>query len=275
MSRISNSLNSGKYDLQSRSYFDNEYNSFSGSKIKRLKVCGERCSGTNFLYYLLHANFPDLKQTQLFEYGHKHFLWWFGSTAFTKLEPLRYEFSAVDMVDSSDCLFVVVVRDPYDWLRSFFSFPHLVHEDLLNRGFSHFLRSQWKLVDEPHPLDGSYKEIDNYNPWTNKPFSNVLELRKYKMQNYLTLSKLVDNYMIVRYEDVRDAPEAFIHFIATKYLLNKKEVFTPITTLKGSHVPYVPKKYFSFSEEDLYFINANIDWDIEEKINYYLKHEVE
>jgi len=155
------------------------------------------------------------------------------------------------------------------WLSSF------GHEDLLNRGFSHFLRSQWKLIDEHHPLDGSYKEIDNYNPWTNKSFSNVLELRKYKMQNYLTLSKLVDNYVIVRYEDVCNNPEAFIHFIATKYLLNKKEAFTPITIYKGVGKPYVRKKYFSFLEEDLYFINANIDWDVEEKVNYYLKHEVE
>lgn len=225
--------------------------------------------------HLFRANFPDLKEIPWTEYGHKHFLWWFGSTAFTKLKPLKYEFKAVDMADSSDCLFVVIVRDPYDWLRSFFNYPHTVHEDLLNRGFSHFLRSQWKPVEEQHPLEGSYKEIDGYNPWTNKPFSNVLELRKYKMQNYLTLSKLVDNYMIVRYEDVCNAPEAFINFVATKYLLNKKEVFTPITTFKGLDIPYVPKKYFSFSEENLYFINANIDWDVEEKVNYYLKHEVE
>lgn len=257
------------------SIYDNKYNHFSGKKLKRLKVCGERCSGTNFIMHLIHANFHDLKPIQLLEYGQKHFLWWFGTDEFYKLKPLKYKFNAVDMAGSSNCLFVVVIRDPYDWLRSFFGVPFEVHGSLLNRGFSHFLRAQWKLRDKYHKLDGSYKEIDNYNPWTNKPFSNVLELRKYKIINYLTLSKIVDNYMLVRYEDVRDNPKAFIKFIAKNYRLKKNKVFTPITTLKGSHVPYVPKKYFSFLEEDLNFINENIDWDMEEKVGYFLKYEVD
>ena len=235
-----------------------------------MKVCGERCSGTNFLYYLLHSNFPDLQPTELLEYGQKHFLWWFGSTDFSKLTPLKYNSHAVDMVGSADCLFVVVVRDPYDWLRSFFRSPHAVHNDLLNKGFSHFLTSPWKLIDHgDHPLDGSYREIDNYNPFTNKPFLNVLELRRYKIQNYLTLREIVDNYVVVRYEHVRDNPKEFIDFIANKYRLHKKRIFSSITGLKGSHVPYVQNKYFPFTESDLDFIEANIGWDIEEKVGYY------
>lgn len=252
--------------------FDNDYNHGSGCKINRLKLCGERCSGTNFMMHLLHANFPELQPTGLQQFGHKHFMWWYGTTDFTKLKPLKFGYDAVTLENSSDCLFVVVVRDPYDWLRSFYITPHMVHRDLLTSGFSHFLRSEWKLMeDNYHPLDGFYNEIDNYNPWTQKPFANVLEMRKYKILNYLTLGEIVENYVIVRYEDVSADPQAFIAFIADKYQLRKKDIFVPITTLKGSHIPYVPRVYFPFSEEDLTFINENIDWDVEALVGHFMR----
>src|ERR1700722_3747606 len=78
--------------------FDNEYNHCSGGEIKRFKVCGERCSGTNFLVQLLHKNFPSLGQDGTDEFGHKHFLWWFGTPVDEgKLERLKYSPRAVDL----------------------------------------------------------------------------------------------------------------------------------------------------------------------------------
>jgi hypothetical protein len=249
--------------------FDNEYNKAARNEIKRLKICGERCSGTNFVDYLLQRNFPTIQPVDLLEYGSKHFLWWFG-TPFDphKLSRLTYDSSAITFSQSHDCLFVVVVRKPYDWLRSFYLNPHFVHPTLLTQGFSHFIRSEWRLSSEYQPPDGQYDEIDNYNPWTHKPFANVLQLRQYKMRNYLILRELVDNYLFVRYEDVRDNPKGFIDFVATYFHLEKNREFIPITTQKGSHVPYVENKYFPIELEDLAFINKEIDWWIEEKIGY-------
>ena len=198
------------------SEFDSGYNHSTGRGIDRLKVCGERCSGTNYLFYLLHANFPSLSQTDLLEFGHKHFMWWFGTSLDeTKLNKLKYTQRAVYLNGSQNCLFVVVIREPYDWLRSFYLTPHFVHNDLLKHSFFHFISSQWKLTPLYESYDGHYDEIDNYNPWTGQPFSNILELRKHKIQNYLALGSLVKHYIIVRYEDVRDHPEGFIHYVSS------------------------------------------------------------
>ncbi|MEM1282608.1 MAG: hypothetical protein AAGG81_03560, partial [Chlamydiota bacterium] len=248
------------------STFDNEYNHFAGNKIKQVKVFGERCSGTNFLNALIDVNFPEQQMCYDKNYGPKHFLCWFVDHPFEKNINAKYKKKSFQFNASSKCLFVVVVRNPYDWLRSFFNKPHEVHHSLLNKGFSHFLRSEWR-----HWNGGPGRKIDNYNPWTKKPFSNVLDLRKYKILNYLTLGRIVDNYLFVRYEDVRENPNGFVDFIAENYSLVKEKDFIPITTYKGCNkTTYTQTKYFSFSEKDLLFINTNIDWKMEEKINYFL-----
>ncbi len=248
--------------------FENEFNHYSGNSPKRLKVCGERCSGTNFVKFLLLRNFPDLKKTPQEEFGHKHFLWWYGvPTDHQKLKDLKYPLNAVDYAGSQDCLFIVMVRDPYDWLRSFYLKPWHVHDSLLTGSFSYFISTEWK-VNKVYYNEGFYSEIDNYNPWTGRPFTNVLELRRYKIYNYLKLGTFVDNYVLARYEDVRDDPKGFVHFIAEFCHLKKQSEFVPVDGYKGGNKPYVRKQYFRFEEQDLEFINSQIDWAIEELVGY-------
>ena len=254
------------------SEFDNEYNHYSGVTLKRLKICGERCSGTNFVTHLIQKNFPDLRHTDCLEFGQKHFLWWFGTPEDQeKLTKLRYSRNAVDLSNSEDCLFVVIVRDPYDWLRSFYNTPWYVHEDLLGRSFFHFVSSEWGLGSTFFVEDGQFDEIDNCNPWTGQPFMNVLQLRKYKTLNYLALYAFVDNYLIVRYEDVRDNPEEFINFVACYFHLEKTDTYASVNTYKGVCDPYVRKNYFPIDNEALEFINSQIDWEIEDNLGYSLK----
>lgn len=259
------------------SEFFNPHDHYNGKKIARLKVCGERCSGTNFLYHLLHKNFPDLAPTHLLEYGQKHFLWWFNTSLDEeKLKKLKYAHTAVDFSDAQDCLFVIVIREPYDWLRSFYLVPWCAHRSITRKGFFHFISSEWRVTDNyPQPEDGQYNEIDNYNPWTGKPFTNVLELRKYKIINYLSLSKIVDNYLVVRYEEVRDNPKGFINFVAGFYNLTKVKEFIPIDTEKGSDLPYIRKKYFPITQTELDFINAQIDWKTERLMGFSRKNKVQ
>jgi len=254
--------------------FDHGLNHTSGSKIQRLKICGERCSGTNFIQYLLLWNFSELENVPALEFGHKHFLWWFGTPLdHYQLARLRYHEDAVDLQGSGDCLFVVVVRDPYDWLRSFYEMPWYVHKSL-RRSFKTFVTSEWKLGDRFLKYDGIFSEIDHFNPWTRCPFKNVLDLRKYKMINYFAMSTMVDHYLIVRYEDVRDDPKGFVQYVADHYGLIINESYTPVTTHKGTSRPYVPKKYFPIESRILGFINSEIDWDVEANIGYHLQLEV-
>lgn len=246
--------------------FDNEFNHYSGNPIEQLKICGERCSGTNYVRFLLHANFPHVVAAPWIESGHKHWLWWFGRPLDEeKLQKLRYSPKAVTLSDSENCLFVIVVRSPYDWVRSFYQIPHSVHPDLLGKGFFHFLSSEWKASR----FEGLYEEIDNCNPWTGQPFPNVLRLRKYKIQNYLFASTLVDNYLFVRYEDVRDNPEAFISFVADYYNLKKSERFCTIDNHLGTGRPFVEPKYTVIHPEELEFINDQLDWLLEGAVGYF------
>ena len=255
------------------SAFSNDYNHYSGEKITRFQICGERCSGTSFVHHLLQDNFPLVKPTS--DYGWKHYLWWFKDEAPTdskkakqKLKILRYLPQAATLADSDDCLFVVIIRDPYDWLRSFFCKPHEVHASLKSKGLLHFVSSEWRSADKPRKVT-RFKQIENLNPWTKKPFKNVLELRKHKNQNYLKLSSLVKNFVFVRYEDVRDAPEEFVCFLKENYGMKCSQEFIPITKHKGINKAFVPKSYSPFTEEELSFINKNLDWANEKSLGYF------
>ncbi len=256
------------------SFFENEYTthyshcSSFGKKIHQLKVCGERSSGTSFLKALMEHNFLDLDVLGVCSdrFGYKHFLWWFDTPAEKgKLQRLNYKLEAVTLANSDDCLFIVIVRDPYDWLRSFFLLPHHVSPTLLDKGFFHFISQPWHLKDR-------FEEIDGYNPYTKKPFSNLLELRNYKMQNYLKLKDRVKNYCFVRYEDLSANPEGFVNFIADFYNLKKTNKFVPITTSRGVGKSFYEKKnYFDLDNEVVDFINLSLDWDTEKKIGYSMK----
>lgn len=112
----------------------------------------------------------------------------------------------------------------------------------------------------------------------------MLELRKYKNINYLELSSRVNNYLLVRYEDIRDHAEEFIEYVAKTFDLDNTKDFFSIDVvhsyrkirkkyIKG--VPYVKKDYFPIPKEQVEFININIDWDVEEKIGFFKKEQVD
>ena len=58
--------------------FENNDNHRSGEEIIGIQICGERCSGTNFLESLIKNNFPKM-HPNFHSFGWKHFLWWFGT----------------------------------------------------------------------------------------------------------------------------------------------------------------------------------------------------
>jgi len=253
------------------SQFDNEWNHFSGNRLERLKVCGERCSGTDFVWHLLHGNFHQLQVVSSTDYVQKHCLWWFGTpSGLDNLDSLHLNSFYIDFLD--DCLIVVVIRDPYDWLRSYYHYQWCVPKSLWNNAFHDFVSREW--IPTIKPLEdrkGDYSNIDFWHP----SFRNILELRKGKTENYLELGHRVGNYLFVRYEDVRDNPEEFIEYVGNYFALQKTPSFDEVDTHMASHVPYVPKHYFSIASEDLQFINQEIDWELENKVGYFKRNEVQ
>ncbi|WP_420421364.1 hypothetical protein [Simkania sp.] len=241
----------------------NKLSKFGNTEIKRLVVVGERCSGTNYVSKLLLRNFPTLVPT--LEFGHKHFLWWFDSPYDKeKLSRVGYNSKHITLKDSGDCLFVFVIRNPYDWLRSFYQSPHHVHGDLLEQGFVHFINHLWKSQDIFR-----YQLLEDLNPFTNLPFKNILDLRNFKNRNYLKLGKLVKNFTVVRYETVAENPQKFIENVAAQYNLKSTTDFVPIFSYKGEGTKnFKKKKYRTLNHETLSYINNELDWELEHQLGY-------
>ncbi len=171
----------------------------------------------------------------------------------------------LSLEEENHCLFLVVVRNPLDWLRSFYLQPHHVDRSVSKQGFSHFLRAEWK----PVPLPTGGPAHDTINPYTMQPFRNVLELRAYKHRNYLALSSKVGNYCIVRYEDISDDPEGFVEYLSNFFDLRPQDEFIPVLDYKGSNTKvYVEKEYFPIAYEDYRFISNYLDSYWEEQVGY-------
>jgi hypothetical protein len=235
-----------------------------------MHIFGERCSGTNFVSQLLTQNFKTLSSTH--EFGHKHFPWWFDTPEENEtLKLLGYDTKQTRLENSDQSLFIVVIRHPYDWLKSFYRTPHHVHPDLLGKGFFHFISQTWKPAGPKSYQGVAYNLIDGKNPFSHHPFENILELRTCKMQNYLKMGSLVKNFLLVRYEDARENPQGLIDFISAYYEIAPDPLFTPITTYKGQPDTPIYKKqvYAPIKTENLLFINEHLDWELEHELGYF------
>lgn len=238
--------------------FENPFNKFTGDKIKEIAVIGERNTGSTFLKRLIKHNFPEIKicdniKYENNEYSHKHFFPWFDLTEFGFHLNNFQQFPSLEY--SKNCLFVCSVRDPLIWLRSFYNKPYHVDPALLGHGLLYFISHQWLV--ENHPLLAP----DQWNPYEEREFKNILELRKFKNLNYLKIGKIVNNFMLINYENLVQSPLGFIQFLSDFFqlpnplLINPESIFQPTIHPKLSH-------------EEFEYIKENIDWEIESLIGY-------
>ncbi|HKM92319.1 MAG TPA: hypothetical protein VJY41_01570 [Prolixibacteraceae bacterium] len=179
--------------------------------------------------------------------------------------------------NSKNCLFIVIYRNPFDWLRSLHLQPHHTHPSLKNISFSKFIRTEWQCIwDEwanVHPDDDKYRKemLFERNPITGERFENVIQLRNAKIKAFELLKKKVTHIEYVRYEDLVKEPDEFLNKLAEKYLLPLKNTFENIITYKGiTPKTYKPKTYNEITPDDLEYIMINIDVAFERKIGYSL-----
>jgi len=238
--------------------------------ITRFQIFSERCSGSSYLQSLISNNLisnkEELPLTQHF--GHKHFPRWFELPQSAYLsQDQKYTFES-----NANTLFIILFRDPYDWLRSFNLNPHHGVKKMHRLPFSTFIRTPWQ-ADlnekwiEKERRENPYIEID---PVTFKPFQNVMKMRTQKIKTMLEIAEKVENVYILNYETVRDYPEEVLSEIAELYGLERKEMYTPIIYYKGNSTNenYKPKKYISISQCDLDWINSQLDLALETAIGY-------
>lgn len=229
-------------------------------RIDRFQVYGERRSGTNFVARTLARN-TGLKRWGA--YGWKHALPYFP-------------------VLPKCCLFVVVVRDPFDWLRSFYAGPFEVDPAIARLSFSDFLRAEWEgsytgfseqwayrgyavknrfAMGEPNFLDR--------HPITGRRFANVCEMRSVKMAGHLSLLDRGLNAVALRYEDFKARPEDMLRAIADSTGINLAKEFTPTDKPVGpSSDRRAAAKTAPILETDRAFILENLDLAVERRCGY-------
>lgn len=231
---------------------------------RRLEVFGERCSGTNFLETLIDQNLLGVR----------------------RIEPVSWKHSYPDRggLPGDDTIYVVVVRDPYNWLRSFHRSPWHVAPELRHRDFSSFIRAEWKCVwDEQgfvFPGDPRYgaEMMRERDPITRRRFANVLHMRNRKLESYLALREKSSAVMLVRFESLTADPVGFLQRLEARFGLGaRRRVRIPVgykgrmswkrrlafAVTFGRVGRFHPKGYPPIGPRDLEFINENIDWDLE------------
>jgi len=238
--------------------------------IEYFVIYGERHCGTNYLetlitgtsYYLKYDNpafdIPVLNPSEpgnpyrfLNKYGSKHFFGYHD-------ESIR---------KSSNCIFLCIVRNPYDWIIAMHKKQH--HIPKINNSINNFLFNQWYSTTMCDGVEIEKKEVaEGKNIYvdrdyeTGKRYKNIFAMRSSKL-NYLynIMPKLTKNYEFIKYEDLCKDHLGFVKKISTKYGLKyNTPMFEPIN-----------KEPYKISHKLKYIIDRNIDWQMEEQVGYFKK----
>jgi hypothetical protein len=210
--------------------------------ITQYSIFGERHSGTNFLSAVLDS-YLSIPRTH--EFGHKH---WFGFN------------DTKHLIRSPRTLFINIIRNPYDWINGFYLTPyHIPQKNIIS--FKNFITKEWYSVNP----DGGEILFDR-NFINNTRYKNILEMRAFKAL-YLrhTLPNLVDNYVLIKYEDFISDVNSTINRIS--------EIFSVKLLNFPQTISVIPKHPYKTKYELLNYINNNINWSIENTIGYYQESE--
>lgn len=222
-------------------------------RIRRLQVFGERCSGTNYVAQLLRRNL-GIEPTDAFGWKHG----W--------LDRLQGP--------APDTLFVVVHRDPFDWVRSLQRMPWHAAPALQGLPLAQFVRTPWwcewgqhmdLAADDPRRGTEMLHERD---PATGQRFANVLALRTAKHRAWGTLPERVQHVAILRYEDAAESPGRAVRELAQRFGLRRWPWLRGVAGEKGGPQKFVAKAPQPIAEAELTWIVSQLDPELERRCGY-------
>lgn len=224
-------------------------------RISQIQIFGERCSGTNFLESLLRNNFPSIEIT-----------WRFGWKHFFPKQPL---------IDTAHCLFIVIHRDPFDWLQSFHKKPHHAAPALKRISFSKFIRHEWWCewrestgIERGDPAYGAEMMFER-NPDTGDRFITPMQLRTAKIRHWAALENEVENIKYVSYGRLILDQEGWLTELSRQFFLDKHPTFLGVSTYKGHmRKKFTEKRYPPISIRDIDFIADQLDHALEASVGY-------
>ena len=234
--------------------------------IDNYQIFGERRSGTNYLANLLRKNFSGIRETTKF--GGKH--WFIKDHQPRGLENQTTDRQCEIPLEQSDhTLFLVIYRNPYDWLRSINLKPF--HADgHWNLPFSEFIRKPW-ISYTTEKLNSSWRDNEN-NYFFIEKADNVMVNRSMKIRHFLALDSKVKNICHINYEHLLSDID-LLAGIAEEFKIQLKHPFIKDMPFRmgdgiAKRQGFIETQYESCTPKDMEFINQQLDWDLERSIGY-------
>jgi len=112
--------------------------------------------------------------------------------------------------------------------------------------------------------------MEDRNIETKEKYKNIFEMRKIK-NNYLihTMKNKVKNYILIRYEDLRDNYEKTLDFLKMKFELTQKHnIYKKIDTYKNKHIVKYTKKAIVLKPNVIRTIKNNLNNEQEKSLGY-------
>jgi len=216
------------------------------SKITKFFICGERCSGTNFLDNAIQTNFTlELRN----DIGSKHFF------CFNKYDHTH-----------DDTLFIGIIRNPIYWINSFSTELH--HIPNQNRSINNFLNNEFYSVEE----NTDTVILQDLNWKTLTKYKNIFELRKMKNFYLLNMMKLmVKNFILINYESLLFHYEYTLDFIKNKFNLTPKfPIYKNIKQYKKSYnYNFVKQRNILLTPDQVNSIWNNLHIQQENRLGYF------
>jgi hypothetical protein len=220
--------------------------------MKYFTIYGERCSGTNFLMSAILTNF-EIEYTM--QYTWKHF---FGHYNFDNFK---------DTEEDNETLFIGIIREPVSWIDSFYKKMHHIPDEN-KKTITTFLFNEFYSIYD----DTKSEIIEDRNLITKNRYKNIFELRKIK-NNYLIndMPKKVKNYLLIRYEDIRDKYDIVLEYFHIKFNLKKKyNKYIKIYNYKGIKDYYFYIQKITLNKNIINIIKNNLDIIQEKNLGYNL-----
>ena len=220
------------------------------SLITKFTILGERNSGTHFLEYALKKNFK-------LEY----------------IRNIKHFFGFSEPLNDDNLLTICLVRNPIDWIDSFFKrLHHVPPQNKVN--IEAFISNEFYSIYETEEdiKNKGYEIMEDRNYVTRERYKNIFELRKMKHSYFLNvINQKVKNLYILKYEDLRDDFDNTLDKIKNKFNiipLNINKPYIKIEKYKGTFTAVYNLKPILIKDEIKKIIIEKIDKEQEKQLGY-------
>ncbi|MDC9721961.1 MAG: sulfotransferase domain-containing protein [Urechidicola sp.] len=244
-------------------------------KLNRIKLFGERNTGTIYLMKLLKFNNYIYSGTENRIYAHifmrlpykeksldfYFFLMRKFNLGWKHKELDNIPFMKKRLLDNEKIVFLIIVKNPYSWLLSLHKNPY--HSlGSKKQSFEDFLLTPWQTVRRESRRESYNNPIDMWNK---------------KVESYLKFEKQFNTH-IVKYEELLLNPIHELKEISTALDLNEATSF-PRNFVKSTKEKKKNNKYYQdyygkerwkdkLTEENVKFINKFLSKDLMQHFNY-------